>query len=380
MLNKKMAKITYYLGAGASYNACPILEKQAEMMIALARMELTVQGESGGMTTPYLFIESERNLLPNDNIIKILWHIGYFGKQAQSFNTIDTYARKLKLSGTDSELNLLKMSISVFFDLWENFYEERYSHFFLDPENEIRYKNIDYRYTSLFSVLLERERLKLTINDSFKFITWNYDLQLESTFQSFMRENEVKDLNQLNQYFFPFMENNEQDNDVYHLNGHRGFFKEEERIFQIKNNISYEQYWSGVDWLFKSTEKNSADFHKYIKYAWEHDIKSEWFERISKILRETEVLVIIGYSFPPFNRSIDQFLFSRLDSKKIKKIVYQDPNGNKQIIENLFKDPDLFKDKIFIEKESMNQFHLPNEHFIKQKNIPLDFNSVNLIP
>ncbi|MFP9097986.1 hypothetical protein ACLI09_02935 [Flavobacterium sp. RHBU_24] len=35
-----MAKITYYLGAGASFYSCPILNEQAEMMMALAQYEL----------------------------------------------------------------------------------------------------------------------------------------------------------------------------------------------------------------------------------------------------------------------------------------------------------------------------------------------------
>ncbi len=111
----------------------------------------------------------------------------------------------------------------------------------------------------------------------------------------------------------------------------------------------------------------TANFNKYVKYAWEHDLNSDWFQQISTVMKETEILVVIGYSFPPFNREIDQELFSKLNPNKIKKIVYQDPSANKQIIKNLFKTPGSFENKIEIETGNLNQFYLPNEHFITQK-------------
>ena len=122
-----MAKITYYLGAGASYNSCPILEKQAEMMIKVAEFEIkkyTAKRTSTGGTTSitYDFTLEEKNKLKEDNQLQILWHIGYYGNKAKEYNTIDTYARKLFLNDETTELNLLKMSVSVFFDIWENFY------------------------------------------------------------------------------------------------------------------------------------------------------------------------------------------------------------------------------------------------------------------
>ncbi len=54
-----MAKITYYLGAGASYHAYPILDKQAQMMIQLARMELQKTGSYGEAIMPYEYKEEE---------------------------------------------------------------------------------------------------------------------------------------------------------------------------------------------------------------------------------------------------------------------------------------------------------------------------------
>lgn len=368
-----MAKITYYLGAGASYNSCPILENQAEMMIEVAKFEIreltTISdGAGGNRSLVYNFNFEEKDSLKDDNQLQILWHIGYFGNKAKEYNTIDTYARKLFLNDEMTELNLLKMSVSVFFDLWENFYEARYQNL-----TNANYQKIDNRYKSIFSILLNKENgIKLDTN--FKFISWNYDLQIESAFKMFLKNEDENDFNKINEYFkFKEVQSNSEVNDIFHLNGHRGYFTDKtnniEKEYIIKISPQFADYWKKIDWLYKSTERGSANFNTFIKYAWEHNLSDPFFNKISKVMSATEVLIIIGYSFPAFNREIDQFLFSKIIPKKIKKIIYQDPNGSMQLIENLFETPHLIKSKIEIisETKSLNQFHLPNDHFITQK-------------
>jgi len=371
-----MAKITYYLGAGASYNSCPILNQQAELMMKLSQYELNF-GKYSSTTVYNSNIQIKTNISYNfeikerqnlkDEKEQILWHIGYFGKKALEFNTVDTYARKLFLTEQTEELRLLKMSVSVFFDLWENFYELRYK----DLRPEKIYKPIDYRYTSLFSILLEKGlENKIKMNDSFKFISWNYDLQLEKTFKSFLKDNEVQSLEDLNTNFFKFKIDNNLANDVYHLNGHRGFFLDGRKgTFELNVDNDFTAYWNHIIGLFEDTKRGSVDFDQYIKYAWEQNLDGELYREIEEVMHNTEILIVIGYSFPTFNRQIDQHLFSHLNNNKIKKIIYQDPNANSAIIENLFQNPRNYKNKIEIinEENSLTWFHLPNEHFITQK-------------
>jgi len=365
-----MAKITYYLGAGASYNSCPILNQQAELMIKLARFELTQNqtknySPSEGPRHNYVFEKEELNHLKDERDL-ILWYIGYFGKKALEFNTVDTFARKLYLTKQIQDLRLLKMSVSVFFDLWENFYELRYQKI-----SHRTFKQIDSRYTALFSTLLENGiGDKIQMNESFNFISWNYDLQLEKTFKSFLLDDEVQSLDDLNQNYFKFKIDNESLNNVYHLNGHRGFFLDKKKgTFELNIDNDFTGYWNHVKGLLDATKRGSADFDQYIKYAWEHDLNSNHYKNIFNILKETEVLIIIGYSFPTFNRLIDQLLFSKLNRSKLKKIIYQDPSANSSLIENLFEKPSDFKSKIEIlnQENSLTWFHLPNEHFITQK-------------
>lgn len=370
-----MPKITYLLGAGASYNSCPILEAQAEKMIELSESEVLKVLEpinewekTNGIWLK--FDEQEINRIPDSNKYKILWYIGYFGKKAIEYNTIDTYARKLFLNDEHNELKLLKMAVSVFFDLWENFYSKKISLY----KNHIPSK-IDNRYKSLFSILLQKSKdNRICLDNNFKFITWNYDLQLEQTFQMFLGQNYSSDLNDINNLIrFKEEQGGNTENDIFHLNGHRGFFKhkssneEKELILNVSTTI--DDYWKNLDSLYESILKGKADFNNYIKYAWEHDLKSNFFQDIIKVIEETEVLVIIGYSFPAFNREIDQFLFSKLDANVLKKIVYQDPNATEEMIINLFDDiyyHEETKIEIINNERSLKQFHLPNEFFNPQ--------------
>lgn len=381
-----MAKITYLLGAGASYNACPILDKQAEMMIKIAEFELEkIFKELDPVKYAYgvslKFTSEDNSKIPTDNKSQILWHIGYFGKKALEYNTIDTYAKKLHLNRETDELKKLKMCVSVFFDLWENFHEERYSHFSNDvnlplekktiPSIFPKYQRIDNRYKSLFSILLERNNNnEIKLNNDFKFISWNYDLQLEETFKLFIKNGNFIKNEELNELFrFKEIQKNKIDNDVFHLNGHRGFYNV--KSGDTENRFTnFEEYWKNNENLYSALSKGETHFNNYIKYAWEHKLEDGFFKKISKVLNETEVLVIVGYSFPAFNRKIDQFLFSKLKQQKIKKIIYQDPNSNKEIIKNLFTAPSAYEKIIEIinDSKSLNQFYLPNEHFISQNN------------
>ena len=102
-----MKKLTFLLGAGASFHSCPIWKEQGEKMIELAEKYLS-DSKRNFENRPTLENEKE----------EILWDIGYFGYKALKFGTIDTYAKKLFLNQSNSELVRLKVAVSIFFTLW----------------------------------------------------------------------------------------------------------------------------------------------------------------------------------------------------------------------------------------------------------------------
>ena len=104
-------------------------------------------------------------------------------------------------------------------------------------------------------------------------------------------------------YSFNFF-NNEKQKNIIHLNGFRGAFDYEDDLYPIIENnkpknigdylVSFLDYEKG----FLS---RGITFDKRITYAWEEN--SQTVKLANQILEETDVLVIIGYSFPSYNKN-----------------------------------------------------------------------------
>ena len=62
-----------------------------------------------------------------------------------------------------------------------------------------------------------------------------------------------------------------------------------------------------------------------ISFAWER-MNDQYVQRISDCVSDAKVLVIIGYSFPFFNREVDRIIFEKMPS--LEKIYIQDPNAS----------------------------------------------------
>lgn len=109
-------------------------------------------------------------------------------------------------------------------------------------------------------------------------------------------------------------------------------------------------------------DKNSKDF--LFTFAWEKSTKSaellRYRMKISQnIVKDSDVLVVIGYSFPLFNRLIDKEIFNSLtESGKLKKIYYQDPNKSGEFLKSQF---NLSSDIEIISITDVDSYFIPNE-------------------
>jgi hypothetical protein len=95
-----------------------------------------------------------------------------------------------------------------------------------------------------------------------------------------------------------------------------------------------------------------------LSFAWEHDAPKRLKLALPIALRmieDSEILVIIGYSFPFFNRDIDKKIMETL-LKSVNTIYYQDPYNNGSFLKSQF---DISKDITWIEKVS--QFFIPRD-------------------
>lgn len=351
--------ITYLLGAGASYKAMPIVSEMKQAIHEIQQIIGTVY--------------HKMKKRPNENkgsfhMIEIFYnHLAQLIDISEDYKTIDTYARKLVLTQNEDELHKLKATLSIIFELWQSW---KYRSKFLGPGIEstnvsAEKEFIDSRYTTLFSNLLNLSDNKLSLPPNIKFLTWNYDTQIERSLNLFLEE---KEFNNVFNHFkiYPQIKNYyyEPNPQIVHLNGIAGTFLTDKEnhasiINRFEPNAEIDTAILKLTKCYEWLEKGEASFNSKFNFAWE-DTKfaNEARERAIGIMSKTHILVVIGYSFPSFNLNVDRKLFEAFKSgSKSKAIYYQDLTPNKSIISESFG----FDSSRIVTIESTDQFFLPRQ-------------------
>lgn len=348
-------KITYYLGAGASYYAVPIV---GELDKAFMRIEnLASQHEPE-------FIKNGVKLQYDE----LLSHLQTFRNASKIFGTIDTYAKHLWLTNTHDFFKL-KKALSLFFTIWQ---ETEKSYFNSKTIRDLDFEEIDHRYLGLLANFMEKANDgRVVINGDIKFVSWNYDNQLEKALSLFSGTNDI--VNTFENYkIYPYNFSNGNDSNVIHLNGIAGMFERKEennKSFIGDENFQNKLIKDVTIKILKDYANDEFTNKNYFTFAWEDDnVSKEGLKQAEKLMNETEILVVIGYSFPTFNDQIDKKLFSILGkSNKLKMIYYQDPNASIELLNSRF---GISEKKIKI-IHNISQFVLPLESNVLKNS---DFN------
>lgn len=98
-----------------------------------------------------------------------------------------------------------------------------------------------------------------------------------------------------------------------------------------------------------------------LSFAWEN-INNDFFKQIKKKVEDAKILIIIGYSFPYFNREIDRQIIGEMT--QLEKVYIQDPNANevKESFEAVLSEFQSINIKLkYVLKEGVKQFIIPNE-------------------
>jgi hypothetical protein len=349
-------RITYLLGAGASYNALPIIDELGKGFKILAEMCQKIDNNGKSHHSSSADFSSSKDTF-------IAW-MNKYSEDAIAFNTIDTYAKKLSLNNQDSELDTLKIALGLFFVIWQEIGNRGELTKGIGRKIEEEVKVLDTRYVSLLSnFLLNKDKIELPANVNF--ITWNYDIQLERGLKAFVE----KPIQEVFEDFrvFPWKENFDKSfPKIVHLNGIAGIYNTTDKknhLFE-RGKVPRDTIQTFNDLLFHidSYKKQSVSNKKQFSYAWEDDeVSQKALEYAEQIMSDTDILVIIGYSFPSFNQEIDKRLFAKFSrGRDSYKIYYQDPNANAISLANKM---DLRKDMIVEEKNDMRQFIIPYEYF-----------------
>lgn len=352
-------KISYLLGAGASANTIPIVA------FIHSRIEEIIT-----------FLKSAQ--IPNDKVEAaraIINELEWLLQNAGKYYTIDTLAKKYYLTSDDKNLKKLKKSLIIYFAV------EQYLNIPSQQDNKLNYsfkkESTDKRYGS-FIAAITRKRYPIAIpgiagdalaaeNQDFelskyiKILSWNYDVQFEMSLQE-LSNTVIQHIKTTYQILPNSVSQNENNNIIIKqdrfamvkLNGDAIWNLEEQTSLNKTCILDGKKYVEESKLLFdfldryKTSsslfESNSSPLLSF-NFAWENDNNfrakyrgySKNLETAELIAVETEILVVIGYSFPIFNREIDSRLFAKMT--KLKKIYIQDKNPDriKSTMINAFK-------------------------------------------
>jgi len=309
----------YWLGAGASFYSLPLVSSFTERLEGFREM-IRIQDFREELDDNK--IEDDAEGEKKDIIQTIDWLVRNLKEQA----SVDTFAKKLYFKNDKEGLQKLKAILSCFF------------------VGEQSLKPVDYRYDSFFASILRRKDhySDVVIPDDIKFLLWNYDLQLEKAYYGYTQNADkvLKDLT--------FSKK------LYHLNGYCGtkqlghIGKEFTETYKTKEKLS-----KVVLSLFGEYINDGAS--PDINFAWEMN-ENFFNNKIGEIADNTSTLIIIGYSFPFFNREIDKKIFSKLGN--LKDVFVQTPKETFIGIQERIKaiNPDISELKLI---EDTSQFYIP---------------------
>jgi hypothetical protein len=336
-------KILYFLGAGASAKALP-----------LAR---SVWGEKGTEEPPvvlglawelqhFKFGRQLKPLSPDETIDTFSTAFEELSKKADEFGDVDTYAKYLNLMGRSDEFQGLKRTLSQFFALKQAVVKER------DP-----------RYLPWLVSIMSTK----TFPNDVKILSWNYDFQVE------LAAAQMGDLDDVGHNagnsvyaqsilkYYPNLDPNPSNGDyadlsLIHLNGVAGFTKGNE--FEKASVFQY-RYATDENKAVEFIRTNKLE--SLLHFAWENrGYHSEMMKHVVNMIKQTSILVVIGYSFPFFNREYDKQIFKQLTREGLlRKIYYQDPVLTGEQLRAQF---GLSKGIEIVHIKSTDNFHVPFEY------------------
>ena len=373
-----MSKVAYLMGAGASYGKREkdslergIPERITEGLPTVDEMPIRLR-KVNELFEQYTFNNDDiiENKNTNDSLTyrncqRLLvddfeWLIENSGKHA----TIDTFAKKLFLTGKKEEYAKLKRLLSVYFKVEQ----------LMTPP--------DSRYDSFLATVLQPNvKGQLRISEDISILTWNYDSQFEIAYMGYLSDGLYKeniefpsDLgidihSNVSDFVKPFSRHDNGERQIFKLNGSAAFHTEYSMAHYYLNH--HGQLDDGM--IRAILEIYAAPYYKngesklsMLNFAWdsenEYEAKTNYKERIESAICDAISLVVIGYSFPYFNRETDAFILSKM--KNLEHIYIQDPHAGdiKESLINLLRkiDSGLSKDKIILQT-NVGQFFLPPE-------------------
>ena len=285
-------KVTYLLGAGASVGAVPAVGK---FNLALSTLATAREQQSFEALIGLGILDGNEKDAALQQMQSYRWpeKLQSAAQMAARFGTVDTYAKSLSLKQQNNLLIDLKHCIDLTITLKQ---AER---------------GVDPRYYGWLSALMNRNQQngEVSFPPGINILSWNYDNQIEMALADLLHPRLGLAL-QSEEFIaseivnFPF----------YHkLNGRSG---------GLSTRLGAQGHERVVEMLLNAQEygedlRNEIAGHvagqkihpqPNISFAWDGRFESNK-DAIREAVATTEILVVVGYSFPAFNRKIDTEIF-----------------------------------------------------------------------
>lgn len=336
-----MNKITYLFGAGASRHALPIVNEMPQRIMKL--IELLESDNLKLIDQPSYNDLNIRNIKTNREFqLDMIESLKWMMVESEKHASIDTFAKKLFIKRKRDDLKKLKIAMSVFFVF------------------EQALNKVDFRYDAFFASLLSSLR---DFPENVRILSWNYDYQFELAFSEYSDQPDIRSNQSWLRVRSKYGENDEHKGfGIYKLNGTTGLFSDggwQQHLFVPSLKVPVDV--SFVNQITRNYVAGTylSNVYPSLSFAWEPEqpeksIVTKAIENIS----DTHTLVIIGYSFPFFNREVDRKIIGSMIN--LKKVYIQSPDAD--IIKERFQ---AFRDNLtgieLISKFDIGQFLLPNE-------------------
>ena len=353
-----MANVTYLIGAGASagkrdndksiIEGLPCVNEISDCLWDICSLiDKTSIPDDLEWMKPEIGLASVADW---ENARKNLWQrLQRLYDHCKQNATIDTYAKKLVLKNQQFAFKELEQLLALLFIY-------------------LQLQNIpDSRYDTFLANILESN---LHFPQNIRVISWNYDCQFELAYSGYDEQGEL----------FVVSKNAKLDTDyeIIKINGTASFDNQtsiatlrlrkeiNEKLSAIKDETrgsiqrQRDQTWvSYFVYLYQLCVVGKKD-NTHLSFAFDNSQPSEKIlNRVNKIISQTDALVVIGYTFPFFNREIDRQLLQSL--KPQAKIYIQDlnPKSVRQSFEAVLTDEQ--RQIQILEIERTEQFYLPPE-------------------
>lgn len=314
-------ELTYILGAGASFQSIPVV-KNFPMRFSSFSSYLSRTSNNTS------FDENKREafILAHQKAQEIC-------DAFRAHQSFDTYFKKLFHTSQLRKIAEAKKILNLYF-IWEYLSRPTAKPDIYDETIFWKQSAIDKRYDALVAGLLKPKAGKSEPYCPINFITWNYDMNLFMSLKNYFSPNKL---------FGDFLSTIDKKNNLWqiedkisiiNMNGYSyctkfSPFKSMNDLTSVKKEI-YEWIYEKITDRYFSQDYSDKDSES-IKFAWELTSGSktsdlECIKQAREKISRSANIVVIGYTFPLYNRLVDYEYFNNLTVGG-KRISIQDPNA-----------------------------------------------------